>query len=399
MREMFALGRVFGVRIGVNASVLLIVAILVVGLSVGQFPAVFPGVGVGWYVLAAVIAAILFLGSLLAHELAHAVVARRNGIEVSGITLWLLGGVARLEGEPRTPAADFRIAVVGPLTSLVLAAVFWVATVLTAAVYGAGLAVAVLGYTAGINAVLGVFNLVPAAPLDGGRVLRAIVWRWRGDRSRAAVVAAQAGRVFGFVLVALGLLQVVLGRGFGGLWLALIGLFLVNAASAEEQRTRVNAALHGITVGEVMTPDPVTVRPDETVSDFIESAALTYRHSTYPLLDDDGRLSGLVTLNRIRGVPPDARVTTRLQEIACRPGEVPTGDADEPLTDLLPRMAGCADGRAVVTTEGDRVIGIVTPSDISRALQISDLRRVDPYSSPRGADLVGPYGGGRGHPT
>lgn len=341
--------------------------------------------------LAGVVASILFLGSLLAHELAHAVVARRNGIEVSGITLWLLGGVARLRGEPRTSAADFRIAVVGPLTSLALAVVFGLATVVAAAVSGASLATAVLSYLAGINAVLAVFNLIPAAPLDGGRVLRAVVWWWRGDRTRAAVVAARAGRVFGFVLVALGLLQVVLGRGFGGVWLAVIGLCLVNAASAEEQQTRLNAALRGITAGDVMTPDPVTASPDETVSAFIESAALTYRRSTYPLLSDGGRLDGLVTLNRVRGVPPDARTTTRLRDIACPPEQVPTTTAAEPLTELLPRMNGCADGRAVVTDEDDRVIGVITPSDISRALQISGLRRIDPYAAPRGADLVGPH--------
>lgn len=390
MRESIRLGRVFGVRVGLNVSVLVIVVILVLGLAFGRFPAAFPGLGLPAYIVAGIIAAVLFLGSLLAHELAHAVVARRNGIEVAGITLWLLGGVAQLRGEPRTPGADFRIAVVGPATSVALGIAFGIAAAVVTLVAGPGLPAGVLEYLGAINILLALFNLIPAAPLDGGRVLRAVIWWRRHDRTRAAVAAARAGRVFGFVLIGLGLLQVVLTRGLGGLWLAVIGLFLVNAASAEEQQTQANAVLRGVLVGHVMTRDPVGARPDETVSSFVERVVLAHRHSTYPLLDEAGRLRGLATLNRIRAVAPSARPRTTLAEVACPPGEVPTAYPDEPLTDLLPRMAGCADGRAVVVDRDGRVLGVITPSDISRALQFADLRSADPYPPPHGADLAGP---------
>ncbi len=388
MRDSLRLGRIAGIRLGVNISVLVIVVILVAGLALGRFPATFPGYGPATYLLAALATAVVFLLSLLAHELAHAIVAQRNGIEVEGITLWLFGGVAQLRGEPRTPGADFRVAVVGPLTSLALAVVFGFAAALVAATTaGPSLVTGALVYLAGVNGMLAIFNLVPAAPLDGGRVLRAFLW-WRSrDRVRAAVTAARAGRFFGYVLIGLGFLQLVGGRGFGGLWLALLGLFLVNAATAEEQQTQANAALHGIRVVDVMSRNPVTASPEDLLSAFIDRVVLTHRFSTYPLVDAMGRLAGLVTLNRIRAVPPDRRAVTRLADIACPVDQVPVARPEEPLTDLLPRMADRPDGRAVVVDPSGLVIGLVTPSDISRAIQLRDLRPFDPYPVPRGADV------------
>ncbi|MEU4579071.1 site-2 protease family protein [Nonomuraea sp. NPDC023979] len=371
MRSSISLGRIGGVAVGLNVSVLFIVAILVVGLAFGSFPALFPGRATALYLLAALAAAVLFLASLLAHELAHALVAQRHGIEVPRITLWLLGGVAELRGEPRTPGADLKIAVVGPLTSLACGIVCGAVAMLLS---GAPLAAGVFLYLAGLNVLLAVFNLIPAAPLDGGRVLRAALWARSGDRTRAAVTAARAGRVFGYALVALGLFQVVTGLGFQGLWLALIGLFLVNAAGAEERQTQVSSALGGVRVGDVMTGPPVVARPDETVAGLIERLVMTSRLSTYPLTDERGAFLGLVTLNRIRDVPPAARETTRLSDIACPAGDVPSARPDEPLTGLLSRMDGCADGRAVVLDPSGRLIGLLTPTDISRAIQTAGLR-------------------------
>src|SRR5215218_9311672 len=173
MRASIPLGRIAGIQVGINASVFLIVAILVGGLATGQLPAAFPGRGIAAYVIAAIVAALLFLASLLAHELAHSMVARRNGIEVESIVLWLLGGVAQLRGEPKTPRADFRIAIMGPLTSLGLAIGFGLTASGLGLLGATGLPSGVLAYLAATNAMLAVFNLIPAAPLDGGRILRA----------------------------------------------------------------------------------------------------------------------------------------------------------------------------------------------------------------------------------
>ncbi|MEV4548356.1 site-2 protease family protein [Nonomuraea wenchangensis] len=387
MRSSFRLGRIGGVVVGLNISVLVIVVILVAGLSLGQFPRTFPGYPTVAYVLAGVGAAVLFLASLLAHELAHALVAQRNGIEVPRITLWLLGGVAELRNEPRTPGADLRIAVVGPVTSFVCAVVFGALALVTGAV---PLVAGMFGYLAAVNVLLAVFNLIPAAPLDGGRVLRAALWSRWGDRVRAAVAAARAGRVFGYALIALGFLQVVSGLGFQGLWLVLIGLFLVNAASAEEQQAQLGATLHGVLVGEVMSASPVTASPDETVAGLIDRLVMSRRLSTYPLVAADGRFLGLVTLNRLRQVRPEARETTRLADIACPADQVPKAVPDEPLLGLLQRMNGAADGRAVVLGPSGQLLGLLTPSDISRTIQTAGLHHHDPYPHPRGADLAVP---------
>jgi Zn-dependent protease/CBS domain-containing protein len=386
--ETFSLGRIAGIRIGVNISVLVIVLIIAGGLALGRFPLELPGRSTLAYVAAGLAAALAFLVSLLGHELAHALVARRNGIEVEGITLWLLGGVARLKGGARGPGAEFRIAGAGPLTSLVLGVLFGGGAMLATAAGADGLPVAVLAYLAGINVLLAVFNLVPAAPLDGGRLLRALLWRLRGDPWSSAVTAARAGRFFGFALIALGFLQVVTGRGLGGLWLALVGLFLVNAATAEEQHAQVSGRLGGLPVSAVMSSPALTADPDLTVERFLHEVALVQRFSTYPLVDASGAPAGLVPLNRLRAVPPSARATTRLRDIACAAAEIPVARPDEPLTDLLPRLEGCTDGRAVILDQG-RVVGVVSPTDIARTLQLADLAAFDRYpGAGGGADVA-----------
>jgi CBS domain-containing protein len=181
---------------------------------------------------------------------------------------------------------------------------------------------------------------------------------------------------------------VVTGSGFGGLWLVLIGFFLVNAAAAEEQQVKLSASLRGVLVGHVMTPRPVIADGNLTVDEFVRELAWTHPFSSYPLVDAAGRLAGLVTLNRIRAVPRERWASTRLADIACRPDDVPVARPEEPLTDLLPRMSGCADGRAVVVDTDGRVVGIVSSTDVSRAVQRVNLLAPDPFSPPAGADLV-----------
>jgi CBS-domain-containing membrane protein len=176
--------------------------------------------------------------------------------------------------------------------------------------------------------------------------------------------------------------------GLGGLWLALIGLFLVNAASAEEQHARMSGRLGGLTVNQVMSSPAITAGPDQTVERFLHEVALVQRFSTYPLVDAFGSLTGLVTLNRLRSVDPSARAFTPLRDVACPLSEVPIARPDEPLTALLPRLAECSDGRAVVV-DGGRVVGVVSPSDISRTLQLVDLAVFDPYpAGGAGADVA-----------
>ncbi|MGW1059881.1 site-2 protease family protein [Micromonospora rubida] len=376
MRASFRIGRVAGVPVGVNWSVLVIFLLIAWGLSANQFPRSYPDRPTWAYVLAGLSAAVVFFLGLLAHEVSHAVVAKRNGIEVEGITLWLFGGVAELRGEARDPGAELRIAGVGPLVSLIIGVVFGGIAVLLHLAGLTGLWLGALAWLAGINILLAIFNVLPAAPLDGGRLLRAAVWKATGDRTRASVVAARAGWVLGVLLIGLGLWQFLRGAGFGGLWLALIGWFLIGAAGLEERQARTGSALRGIRVADVMTPQPQTASAEMTVADFVDHYLFAYRHSALPLTED-GRPIGLVTLDRVRGVPADRRATTTLAEVACRADQLVLASPDEQLTDLLPRLSGCTDGRALVVTD-QRLVGIVSPSDISRAVQRGSLREQVP---------------------
>ncbi|MFF3856538.1 site-2 protease family protein [Micromonospora sp. NPDC002575] len=372
MRASFGIGRIAGVPVGVNWSVLVIFALIAWGLAASQFPRSYPDRPTWAYVLAGLSAAVVFFLGLLAHEVSHAVIAKRNGLEVSGITLWLFGGVAELRGEARDPGAELRIAGVGPLVSLIIGVFFGGVAALLALAGAHGLLLGALAWLAGINILLAVFNVLPAAPLDGGRLLRAAVWKATGDRTRASVVAARAGWILGALLIGLGLLQFLRGAGVGGLWLALIGWFLIGAAGIEERQARMGSALRGVRVADVMTPQPQTASGDMTVAHFVDHYLFAYRHSALPLVDE-GRPVGLVTLDRVRGIPADRRPATTLAEVACRADQLVLADPDEQLTDLLPRLSECADGRALVVADG-RLVGIVSPSDISRAVQRGSLR-------------------------
>jgi Zn-dependent protease/CBS domain-containing protein len=363
------LGRIVGVPVAANWSVLIIFALIAAGLSAATFPRAYPG-HPGWaYPIAGIAAAVVFLVGLLAHEVSHAIVARRNGLQVRQITLWMLGGVAELSGQAPNPGADLRIAGVGPLVSLVLGGIFAGATALAAAAHASNLVVGTFGWLAGINVALAVFNVLPAAPLDGGRLLRAALWRWRGDQAWAATVAARAGQLLGWLLIALGLLEFLTGRGIGGLWLALIGWFLVSAAHAEQRQAQLGTVLAGVQAKDVMSTDPQTVPATMSVAEFVGDFLMTHRHTTYPLVEDGGRPAGLVTLDRVRQVPPAQRYGTQLREVACPAQELTLATPQEPLTELLARLGRCADGRALVVAEG-RLIGIVSPTDINRAMLV-----------------------------
>ncbi|MFI6820609.1 site-2 protease family protein [Micromonospora sp. NPDC050187] len=372
MRASFRLGRVAGVPVGVNWSVLVIFALIAWALAARQFPRAYPGEPVWAYVLAGLAAAVVFFVGLLAHEVAHAVVARRNGLGVEGITLWLFGGVSELKGEAPNPGAELRIAGIGPLVSLVIGVLFGGVAVVLALAGVRGLPVGALSWLAGINLLLAIFNVLPAAPLDGGRLLRAAVWKATGDPTRASVVAARAGWVLGVLLIGLGLWQFLVGAGIGGLWLVLIGWFLIGAATMEERQARIGSALHGVRVADVMTPQPQTASAGMTVGDFVDNYLFAYRHSALPLTED-GRPIGLVTLDRVRHVAADRRGATTLAEVACRADELVLARPEEQLTDLLPRLSACADGRALVVVD-EQLVGIVSPSDISRAVQRSSMR-------------------------
>ncbi|MEU9848994.1 site-2 protease family protein [Streptomyces sp. NPDC047985] len=367
MRATLALGRIAGVRIGVHWSVLFIFVIIAFGLAQGRFPRTYPGHAPVVYWAAGLGAALVFLASLLAHELAHAVVARRNGVAVDDIVLWLLGGVARLKSEASSPAAELRIAGVGPLVSLLLGGLFVLGAWLLTLVSAPGLLIEVAAWLAGINLLLAIFNALPAAPLDGGRLLRAFLWWRTGDRLRATAGATAAGRVLGWLLAALGLVAFMRGGGFGGLWLALIGWFLIAAATAEGKQAQLRGLLAGVPVRDVMTRDPLTVPVVLTLADLLTDPRYRYRHSAFPVTDAQGAPVGLVTLDSARQVPPGKSGTVTVGEVMVPLSRTIVTSPDTPLADLLPRMEPGAEHRVLVVDEG-ALAGILSLSDVSRTV-------------------------------
>jgi len=366
MRTTFSLGRISGIRIGVNWSVLLIIVLLVYGLAVGQFPAAAPRRSAAEYVIAAVLTAVAYLASLLAHELGHSLVARRNGLGVEGITLWFLGGVSQLEGDVPGPAAEVRISGIGPLVSLVLGGVFSLVAWLLQMAAAPGVLVAALAWLGGINLLLAVFNVIPAAPLDGGRLLQAVLWRITGDRLRAAVWSARSGQVFGWALIVVAAYLVLVRRAYNWLWFALLGWFLIGAATAESQQAMLQARLRTVPVRDVMTASPVTVPASATVAQFLGDYLPGHRHSAFPVLDG-GQATGLITVHRASQVPPEARSRTLVRDVACPLAEVAQATPDEPVADVLPRLTACSEGRVLVF-DGGELAGIVSSADLSRAL-------------------------------
>jgi Zn-dependent protease/CBS domain-containing protein len=367
MKQTVRLGRVAGIPVGAHWSVLVIMALLAQSLAIVVLPAAAPGRPRWVYWLVAVAAAALFLASLLAHETAHALVARHYGMRVERVTLWLLGGVAELGGQPSSPRVDLRVAVVGPLTSLAAGGVFFAAVVAGSGLLP-GVCVAALSWLAWINIVLAVFNLLPAAPLDGGRVLRALLWRCWGDQARAQVAAAKAGRVLGTVLIWLGLVEILATHNLGGIWLALIGWFLTAAANAEQQASDLAVRLRGVTVRAAMNPHPALGRADQTVREFLTGVACRSRQREFPVVDLLGRPVGMVSLAALAHVPSAQRTTTLLASASTR---APTVEADQPLADVTQLTAPGA--APLLAVDHTRLVGVLDADDIARAVDLATL--------------------------
>jgi Zn-dependent protease/CBS domain-containing protein len=355
MNDTLRLGRIGGVRVGVNWTVLVVFALITYGLAGEQLPHTYKGLHPLMYVLGGLLTATAFLVSLLAHELAHAVVAQRNGLTVTGITLWLLGGVARYEGEPPTPAAELRIAGSGPLVSLLLAAAFGIVSAGMLITGADGLVSGCVTWLALINALLAVFNVIPAAPLDGGRLVHALLWRMSGDRLKATLQTTQVGRAFGWVTMLTGFYLSMWTAD--GLWLTLVGWFLITAAGLEAAQARLRARLDGIPIRRIMTPDPFTVPSAMPVAEFRREMLPRHRHAAYPVVDE-GVVRGVVTAERIRQEPPDTPVGALVEDAERTTPETP-------LTELLPRLTR----ERLLVFDGDRLVGIVTPHDLTRELE------------------------------
>ena len=364
MGSSLVLGRIAGIRIGIHWSWVFVFTLFVWTLSSGVFPATNPDLSDGAHFAMAVVAAVLFFTSVLLHELGHALQARRERIEIDGITLWLFGGVATLKGAFKTAGAEFRIAIAGPAVSLVLAAVF-VATTLVAPAEAVEGVAAWLGY---VNLALLVFNLVPAIPLDGGRILHAALWHFRGDFGRASRTATVIGRGFGYLLMAGGVAFFIAGEQFSGVWLAFLGWFLLGAAGAEGEYAAAHQALSGLSVRDLMARDPVAVSPDLTLGEFMDEVVWRRRFTTYPVTQN-GSAIGLVPFRRVAEVPRAEWDVHRVGECMVELREVPVFAPGEDALEAFARLTRTSLGRGLVLDDG-RLVGLLSVTDLARALEL-----------------------------
>ena len=355
-----------GFQVGLDWSWLILAVLITWTLSSGVFPSYYPGLTPEAYWSMGVIAALGLFASIILHELAHAMVARRYGLPIRRITLFIFGGVADMEAEPDRPAVEFWVAIAGPIASFLVGLVCWL---LLQAAGGVGAAVPVAGvlaYLATINVILAAFNLVPAFPLDGGRILRAILWYWKGSLRWATRIASAIGGGFGLLLIVLGVWRVLIGDFVGGMWWFLIGLFVRFAAQASYQQVLVREGLRGVPVRRIMAADPVAVPPDITVAQLIDDYVYRHHHSMFPVVEN-GRLIGCVGMHDIKRQPRERWSATAVTEIMQPCSATTAISPDMDAMEVLTLMSRTQNTRLLVT-EGDRLIGVVTLRDLMKFL-------------------------------
>lgn len=359
-----ALGRVLGVRVALHYSWFFIAGLMLLSLA-PMFRRWAPQMPAATALLCAAGTVLLFFAGLLVHELAHALVARRFGVPVHGITLFALGGMAKAGGESPRPAVEFWIGIVGPVTSAALGG----ACLGLARLWGplgpapASLAQGALAWLGAINLVIAVFNLVPAYPLDGGRVLRAALWSWTGSLATATRGAARAGQFLALLMIAWGALRFMTGAGLGGLWLAFIGWFLLDSASASYQDVDVRRVLSGLKAGDLMSRDVATAPAGERLDEAADMFLRTGRRCL--VLREDGHWAGVLTPRDVSRVPPSRRHGTMLRAAAHSAGSLPPGASALEALELMTREGV----EQLPIVEGGEVAGLLSREDILRALQ------------------------------
>jgi Zn-dependent protease len=358
----FDLFTIFGFKIRLDLSWFVVAVLITWSLAKGAFPRLSPGLSDATYWTMGVAGALLLFGSVVAHELSHALVARRFGVEMKGITLFIFGGVAEMTDEPPSPKAEFWVAVAGPIASLVVAGAFYLvmgATEMAVAVRG------VVGYLAGINVILAVFNLIPAFPLDGGRILRSVLWQWKGSLRWATRITSRIGSGFGLVLIGLGILQLVVGGAdalVSAMWMALIGLFLRGAAQMSYQQLLLRRVLEGEPVRRFMHPDPVTVPRHLSVEELVTDYVYRHHYKLYPVVDQ-GHLVGCVTTRQVKELPREEWNRTSVGALA---GECSAENSISPDADAMEALSRMSRGQAsrLMVVDAGRLVGIITLKDL-----------------------------------
>ncbi len=348
--QSFRLGYIFGWEIRVDLSWFLIFFLILWSLSAMVFPANYPDLRNITYLIMGVVGTVLFFASLIAHELAHSLVAQAKGIPVEGITLFVFGGIARTRMDAETPGDEFQIAVVGPVVSLILAGLFalmgWFSHNLGWSLVVTGVAT----YLASINLLLAIFNLLPGFPLDGGRLFRSGVWKITGDKNKATRIASCGGKFLAYMIMALGLVQLLGGNWLGGWWLVLIGWFLANAAEMSYQQQLIQTGLKGVRAKYVMKRAPETVPEDLILQNLVDEYFLHRRYQAFPVTQK-GHLIGIISLHQVKETPRDQWVRKTVAQTMTPLNDTLTVSSETPMTEVLVKMEASGLRRVLVTSD------------------------------------------------
>ena len=362
----FRIGKIAGIDINIHVSWIIILVLLTVSLATGWFPQLYPGWSNATYWIVGLISALLLFVSVLLHELAHSLVARRRGLPVKNITLFIFGGVSNIEQEPKSPGVEFQVAVVGPLTSLLIGAVCFL---LQLPLQGTNSPLeGILFYLAVTNVLLGVFNLIPGFPLDGGRVLRSIVWKLTGSLTKATRIASLSGQIIAYLFIFWGIWQLFTGGVLNGIWLGFIGWFLLSAAQSANTQVMLQSALRGVTVSEVMNPTPPTVPATISLQQLIDDYFLPHGLRCALVMQGD-QLAGLITLSDIRHVPREQWGYTSVGQAMIPVERLHVVSPQQSLNDVLPLMAG-RDVNQLPVVQNGIPVGIVSRDAIMRYLEV-----------------------------
>jgi len=365
MRGAIRLGRILGVPIGVNYTWFIALWVLAWSLAAAYYPARFPGFPASTYWTMGLVSTILLFASVIIHELGHAVAARRYGIRTRSIILFLFGGVAQIARDPPTPRAELAVAAAGPLTSLALGGLFALTHPLAA---GSALG-AIIAYLAWVNAGLAGFNLIPGFPLDGGRMLRALIWRATDSLEHATLIASRTGQVVAMLLIAAGVIRAFTGSGIGGLWLILLGWFMDTGAQGSYQQALLREALGKVRVGDIMTHEVHTIDPGLTLDQAVADHFLPHKHGGFPVVWGD-RLLGIITLQDVRDVARERRATATVRDTMTPLSRLRTVRPSASAYDAFVRMAQDGIGRLLVTDPDGSLIGILTRSDLLHVMRM-----------------------------
>jgi Zn-dependent protease len=362
----FRIGKIAGIDIDIHVSWFITLVLLTVSLATGWFPQLYPGWSTATYWLIALLSSLLLFVSVLLHELAHSLVARRRGLPVKSITLFIFGGISNIEREPTSPGIEFQMAFVGPLTSLVIGVVCFL---LQMPLRGSNSPLeGILFYLAVTNVLLGLFNLIPGFPLDGGRVLRSIVWRLTGNLRQATRVASLTGQVIAYLFILLGIWIFFVGDLLDGIWFGFIGWFLLSAAQSANAQGMLTSVLRGVRVGEVMNPTPVTVPADITLQQLVDAYFLP-GGLRYALVMQADHLVGLMALSDIRHIPRDQWGQVPVSTAMIPLARLHVATPQQSLSDVLPLMAG-RDANWLPVVDNGAPVGILSRDAIVQYLEV-----------------------------